>query len=306
MIMETDLPLQVFIRGKVRDTYDLGNQLLVIASDRISAFDVVLPNPIPWKGFVLNQLSLFWFRRTANLMTNHLLEPIDDLNDLQCYLVDGKCLDYPEYLVGRSMVVKKLKRIPVECVARGYIAGSAWSEYRESGNINGQRMPKNMRESQKLKETLFTPTTKAEDHDQPITLKQMEEMVGKEYAREMSAKTIEIYEYAARYALSKGIIIADTKLEFGVDEEEKLVLIDELLTPDSSRFWDAEQYKPGKSQASFDKQPVRDWLLERGWNKEPPPPALPPEVVEATTKRYVQAYEMLTGRTIDGLPSRNS
>ena len=298
VIMETDLPLPVFIQGKVRDTYDLGNQLLIVATDRISAFDVVLPNGIPQKGFVLNQLSLFWFRATAALITNHLLEPVDELKDLDCYMLTGKRFVCPEYLIGRSMIVKKVERVPVECVVRGYLSGSAWEEYKLSGTISGQSMPKGMKESQQLPEPLFTPTTKADTgHDEPLTAAQMVKLVGKETARILEEKTLEVYNHAAKYALSRGIIIADTKFEFGIDEG-KLILIDEILTPDSSRFWDTELYQVGQSQPSFDKQPVRDWLIQAGWNKEPPAPELPPEVVATTTQRYVKAYERLTGRTI--------
>ncbi|MFC1962034.1 phosphoribosylaminoimidazolesuccinocarboxamide synthase [Chloroflexota bacterium] len=299
VIMETKLPLPLFIRGKVRDTYDLGNHLLLVATDRISAFDVVLPNGILWKGFVLNQLSLFWFRRTADIIPSHLLEPVDELKDLDSYLTEGQRFNYPDYLVGRSMIVTKVKRIPVECVVRGYLAGSAWAEYQEAGTVNGRRMPKGMQESEKLSETIFTPTTKADTgHDQPINDKELTKLAGKEFARIMEEKTRRVYDYAAGYALTKDIIIADTKLEFGVDEDERLILIDELLTPDSSRFWDTELYQVGKSQPSLDKQPVRDWLVEAGWNKEPPAPELPPEVAEVTTQRYIAAYERLTGRSI--------
>ncbi|MFC1917295.1 phosphoribosylaminoimidazolesuccinocarboxamide synthase [Chloroflexota bacterium] len=296
--MKTELPLPVFLHGKVRDTYDLGNQLLIVATDRISAFDVVLPNGIPQKGFVLSQLSLFWFRSTATLITNHLLEPVDELKDLDCYMVTGQRFPCPEYLIGRSMIVKKVERVPVECVVRGYLSGSAWAEYELSGTINGRSMPKGMKESQQFPEPLFTPTTKADTgHDEPLTGTQLVKLVGKETARILEEKTLEVYNYAAKYALSKGIIIADTKFEFGVDDGE-LILIDELLTPDSSRFWDTELYQVGKSQPSFDKQPVRDWLVQAGWNKEPPAPELPPQVVAATTQRYVSAYERLTGRTV--------
>ncbi len=296
VLLSADLPLPLFIRGKVRDTYDLGNQLLIIATDRISAFDVVLPVGIPMKGVVLNQLSVFWFRRTANLMSNHLLEPVDDVHCLDSYIPKEKRFPYPSYLAGRSMIVKKVKRTPVECVARGYLSGSAWADYKEHGTIFGGPLPKGLKESQELPEALFTPTTKAESgHDLPLGTKEMNKLVGKEIAEEMKIKTLAIYKHAREYARARDIIVADTKFEFGLDEG-KLILIDELLTPDSSRFWDVKLYKVGQAQPSYDKQPVRDWLTQSGWNKEPPAPALPPDVVEATTRRYIKAYERLTGR----------
>jgi phosphoribosylaminoimidazole-succinocarboxamide synthase len=298
ILMGTDLPLPLFIRGKVRDTYDLGSHLLIVATDRISAFDVVLPCGIPAKGHVLNRLSSFWFRHTAELMPNHMTEAVDNVHSLDSYLPASSRFAYPDYLRGRAMIVKKVKRIPVECVVRGYISGSAWTEYQQHGTISGQPVTKNLAESQELDQPLFTPTTKAETgHDEPITMKDVVKLIGLHTAQEMEEKSLAIYAYAREYARSRGIIIADTKLEFGVDGG-RLVLIDELLTPDSSRFWDADQYKVGQSQLSFDKQPVRDWLVQSGWNKEPPAPMLPPEVIEATTNRYLQAYEKLTGRKL--------
>lgn len=298
VILNTDLPLPLFLRGKVRDTYDLGNVLLMIATDRISAFDSVLPCGIPDKGLVLNQLSVFWFRQTQNLVPNHLIEAVDDVHCLDSYLPAGSRFPYPDYLIGRSMVIKKVKRIPIEGVVRGYIAGSGWAEYQQSGTICGLSLPKGLKQSQELPQPLFTPTTKAESgHDEPINMSKIEKMVGKALAEELEEKSLAIYNYAREYARAKGIIIADTKMEFGLDDD-KLILIDELLTPDSSRFWEAELYKVGQSQPSYDKQPVRDWLIEAGWNKEPPAPMLPPEVIEATTRRYRQAYERLTGRKL--------
>jgi phosphoribosylaminoimidazole-succinocarboxamide synthase len=298
VLMATNLTLPLFIRGKVRDTYDLGSHLLIIATDRISAFDVVLHDGIPNKGHVLNRLSSFWFRRTADIMPNHMTEAVDDVHCIDSYLPAEQRFHYPAYLRGRSMVVKKVKRIPVECVVRGYISGSAWAEYQEHGTISGDPAPKGLKESQKFKEPLYTPTTKAKTgHDEPITRKDIIKLVGLRLAEEMEAKSLAVYNYAREYAQSRGIIIADTKFEFGVDND-RLVLIDELLTPDSSRFWNAEQYRVGHSQPSFDKQPVRDWLVESGWNKEPPAPMLPTEIIEATTKRYMQAYEKLTGRQL--------
>jgi phosphoribosylaminoimidazole-succinocarboxamide synthase len=295
VLTNTNLPLPLFFRGKVRDTYHLGNLLLIVATDRISAFDSVLPCGIPDKGLVLNQLSAFWFNKTKNLVPNHLIETVNDVNCLNSYLSLESRFAYPTYLNRRSMIVKKAKRIPVECVVRGYLSGSAWAEYRERGTIFEQPLPKGLKESQELPQPLFTPTTKAETgHDQPLSMDEMKRLVGETIAQEMKGKSLAIYDYARTYAQARGIIIADTKMEFGLDNG-KLILIDELLTPDSSRFWDAEQYRVGQSQPSYDKQPVRDWLVQSGWNKEPPAPMLPPEVIEATTKRYREAYYRLTG-----------
>ena len=298
VLLKADLPLTLFIRGKVRDSYDLGNHLLIIATDRISAFDVVLPCGIPEKGLVLNQLSVFWFRQTAELMPNHLVEAVDNVHCLDTYISTEGRFPYPSYLSGRAMVVKKVKRIPIECVVRGYLSGSAWAEYRQSGTVSGFRLPRGLRESQELPEPLFTPTTKAETgHDLPLTMDEVIKLVGDDIAETIKEKSLAIYNHAREYARERGVIIADTKMEFGLDNGKPL-LIDELLTPDSSRLWDADLYKVGQSQPSYDKQPVRDWLVESGWNKEPPSPMLPPEVIEATTRRYVQAYERLTGRKL--------
>jgi len=297
-LIDTNLPLPLFIRGKVRDTYELSNSLLIVATDRISAFDSVLPCGIPNKGLVLNQLSAFWFEKTKDLMPNHLIEVVDDVHRLDAYLPAESRFPYPSYLVGQSMIVKKAKRIPVECVVRGYLSGSAWAEYQQHGTVSSLLLPKGLQESQELSHFLFTPTTKAESgHDLPLSMDEMKELVGETLAEEMKEKSLAIYSYAQEYARARGIIIADTKMEFGLDNN-KLILIDELLTPDSSRFWDASQYKAGQTQPSYDKQPVRDWLVQSGWNKEPPAPMLPPDVIEATTKRYKQAYERLTGRKL--------
>ncbi len=295
VLLDTDLPLPLFFRGKVRDTYNLGDRLLIIATDRISAFDVVLPSGIPNKGLVLNQLSVFWFNQTRNLMPNHLVAVIDDVHYLDSYLPPKSSFSYPDYLAGRSMIVKKAERIPIECVVRGYLAGSAWAEYRQYGTVFGIALAKGLQESQELPQPLFTPTTKAESgHDQPLTTDEMKRLVGEALAEELKEKSLAIYNYAREYARTRGIIIADTKMEFGMDNG-KLILIDELLTPDSSRIWDASRYRVGQSQPSYDKQPVRDWLTASGWNKEPPAPMLPPEVITSTTQRYEQAYERLTG-----------
>jgi len=296
VLLESSLPLPLFSRGKVRDTYDLGNRLLIVTTDRISAFDVVLPCGIPDKGAVLNRLSAFWFQRTESIIANHLIEVVNDVRCLDNYLPEADRFAYPSYLEERSMIVKKAKLIPVECVVRGYLSGSAWAEYQKQGTVNSEPLPEGLKESQELPELLFTPTTKAETgHDQPLSTDELKEMVGGTMARELKEKSLSIYSYAREYA--RDIIIADTKMEFGLDGD-RLILIDELLTPDSSRFWDARLYKVGQSQPSYDKQPVRDWLAGSGWNKEPPAPILPPEVIEATTKRYRHAYERLTGKKL--------
>jgi phosphoribosylaminoimidazole-succinocarboxamide synthase len=298
ILLKTDLPLPSFVKGKVRDTYDLGDRLLIVATDRISAFDVILPCGIPGKGRVLNQLSAFWFDQTRDLVPNHLVEVLNDASRLDAYLPPEKRFDYPAYLAGRSMVVKKVKRLPVECVARGYLSGSAWEEYQQSGTIFGLKLARGLKQSQELPQPLFTPTTKAEaGHDLPLSMEEVGKLVGKAIAKEMEQKTLAIYGYAKGYALARGIIIADTKFEFGLDID-RLIIIDEMLTPDSSRIWETELYNVGQSQPSYDKQPVRDWLADSGWNKEPPAPMLPPEVIEATSRRYRQAYEMLTGKKL--------
>lgn len=296
--MNTDLPLPLFARGKARDVYDLGNQLLIVVTDRISAFDVVLPCGIPNKGRVLNQISAFWFEKTASLVPNHLTEVVYDVYCLDRYLPKESRFDYPQYLSGRSMVVRKAERISVECVVRGYLSGSAWEEYREHGTVSGLAVPKGLLESQELPELLFTPTTKAEEgHDLPMSTDEVEKITGASLAREIKEKSLAIYSSARKHIESHGFFIADTKFEFGFDGGN-LILIDEILTPDSSRFWDRESYKVGQPQDSFDKQPVRDWLTHSGWNKEPPAPMLPPEVIEQTSRRYQQAHERLTGKKL--------
>lgn len=302
----------VFVRsGKVRDIYDVSQQMLLpnqklllssesgesffmIATDRISAFDVVLPTEIKDKGKVLALLSAFWFAKTRSIMPNHLIEVMDS-ESVERTLGSQISSAEKAKLVDRSMVVVKADRIPIECVVRGYLYGSAWAEYLSEGTVGGVPVPKELREGQRLREPLFTPTTKATSgHDEPLHQKQLEEQIGKTMARELFEKSMAIYLFAHWYALNRGIIIADTKLEFGL-ADNKIILIDELLTPDSSRFWDANKYEVGKSQDSLDKEPVRDWLASIGWNKEPPAPSLPAEVAEATSKRYVEAYRRLTG-----------
>ena len=299
VLLETNLPNSLFCRGKVRDTYDLGERLLIVATDRISAFDVVLPCGIPDKGKVLNLLSAFWFKKTAHLIANHLIEVVEHAHQLAPYCPSN--YSYPSWLVQRSMVVRKAERIPVECVVRGYLAGSAWEEYTRKGTVNGIPQPSGLKECQRLPQPLFTPTTKAEGgHDQLLTQERLRQLVGESISEEIEEKSLEIYSFATKYALTKGIIIADTKIEFGLIEG-KVVLIDELLTPDSSRFWDAESYEAGHSQPSFDKQLVRDWLVASGWNKEPPAPILPEDIIQQTAERYREAYRRLTGKGLEGV-----
>jgi phosphoribosylaminoimidazole-succinocarboxamide synthase len=298
-LRETNLP-NLLYRGKVRDTYDIGGGLLLmVATDRISAFDVVLPNAIPEKGLVLSRLSAFWFRQTASLAPNHFIALADD-GDKLTGLVDKAFLaSLPKEIARRAMVVRRAKRVDVECVVRGYLAGSAWAEYKSLGIVHGQPMPRGLREGEQLPEPVFTPTTKAETgHDLPITLGQLEGMIGGEMAQKLQEKTLAFYQHAHEYARTRGIIIADTKLEFGL-LDGKLIVIDELLTPDSSRFWDAQGYAPGKSLPNYDKQFVRDWLIQSGWNREPPAPELPPEIVEKTRLRYREAYRLLTGHPLE-------
>jgi phosphoribosylaminoimidazole-succinocarboxamide synthase len=299
VLLRADLPLPLFIRGKVRDTYELGDYLLIVATDRISVFDVVLPNGIPDKGLVLNQLSAFWFEETRGLVPNHVIEVVEDVNCLDAYLPEKDRFPYPAYLSGRSMVVRKVERIPIECVVRGYLAGSGWAEYQKSSSICGISLPDGLRESEELPEPIFTPTTKAEppEHDRPLTMDEMKDIVDGDVVEKVKEKCLAIYNYGRAYARNEGIIIADTKFEFGLDNGE-LILIDELLTPDSSRFWPADQYRVGQSQPSYDKQPVRDWTAATGWDKNPPAPTLTQEVIDSTSKRYREAYERLTGRKL--------
>lgn len=287
-IKESPLPNLIY-RGKVRDTHDLGDgKLLMVATDRISAFDIVLPTAIPDKGPVLCQISAFWFDKTAHLVPNHFIAADTDRQNL----------DLPEEIARRAMVVKKAERIDIECIVRGYITGSAWSEYKRSGTVSGTPMTKELQEGDRFPEPLFTPTTKAEEgHDENMTWEEVEAMVGKDVADRLSDTSIAVYNFARDYAMERDILIADTKMEFGFIDGE-LTLIDELLTPDSSRFWDTDGYAPGKSQPNFDKQFVRDWLDQQGWDHEPPAPELPADVVEHTTQRYLEAYRRLTGQSL--------
>jgi len=292
VLMEAPLP-GIAHRGKVRDTYDLGDHLLMVASDRISAFDVVLPEGIPDKGRVLTQISAFWFERTSLVVPNHMVAVVDRPN------LDGVPFGIPPALFGRSMLVKKAQRVNAECIVRGYVAGSAWTEYRETGEVCGIPLPKNLPESCQLGEPIFTPSTKAPDgeHDQNITYEEFEALAGEEVANVVRVRALAVYGFAAAFARERGIIIADTKMEFGVLDGE-VILIDELLTPDSSRFWPAEGYRPGRPQPSFDKQGVRDWLTASGWDKRPPAPHLPPEVVAETSQKYIDAFRRLTGQEL--------
>jgi phosphoribosylaminoimidazole-succinocarboxamide synthase len=277
-------------RGKVRDIYDLGDKLLIVATDRLSAFDVILPTPIPDKGRVLTQLSLFWFDLLKAVIPNHVIRATD---------FPAPFDKFKEELAGRAMLARKTKPVPIECVVRGYVSGSGWKDYRVTGKICGIALPNGLRESDRLPEPIFTPATKAASgHDENITLEQAANVIGEELARRVRAVSLEIYRRAAAYAEPRGIIVADTKFEFGLLENE-LMWIDEALTPDSSRFWPAAHYSPGGPQASFDKQFVRDYLERMRWPKTPPGPELPPEVVSATRDKYREAYRMLTGRELD-------
>ncbi len=275
--------------GKVRDIYDLGDRLLVVATDRLSAFDVVLPDGIPGKGEVLTRISAFWFRKLQHVVPNHLLSI--DLRDFP-----EPFRSKPEIFAGRSMLVRKTKPLTVECVVRGYLSGSGWNDYRKTGAVCGIALPAGLRESEKLPEPVFTPSTKAEQgtHDENITFDEVVRELGKDLAQRVSDLTIELYRRGAEYALTRGIIIADTKFEFGIDEKGDLIWIDEALTPDSSRFWPVSSYRPGGPQPSFDKQFVRDYLLSVQWEKKPPAPRLPLEVIQTTTRKYAEALELLT------------
>jgi phosphoribosylaminoimidazole-succinocarboxamide synthase len=277
-------------RGKVRDIYDLGDKLLIVATDRLSAFDVVLPTPIPDKGRVLTQLSLFWFNLLKDVVPNHVLGATDFPAPFDSHKDD---------LAGRSMVVRKAQPLPIECVVRGYVAGSGWKDYRATGKICGIALPVGLRESDRLPQPIFTPATKAAvGHDENISFEQAASLVGKELAERARAISLELYRRASAYAEPRGILLADTKFEFGLVHND-LIWIDEALTPDSSRFWPAAQYKPGGPQPSFDKQFVRDYLERIQWPKTPPGPELPPEVVAATRAKYREAYRILAGRELD-------
>jgi phosphoribosylaminoimidazole-succinocarboxamide synthase len=276
--------LRLVASGKVREMYAVEDDLVMVASDRISAYDVVLPTPIPDKGKVLTQMSVFWFEATGRICPNHYISE-----------------EVPDEVAGRALRVKQLEMYPVECVARGYLSGSGWREYRETGAVCGIELPRGLQESDRLPEPIFTPATKAElgEHDENIDFERAVELIGdRALMEELRRATLEIYEHAAAHAAARGIIIADTKFEFGASPGAEVVLADEVLTPDSSRFWPADDYAPGRSQASFDKQYVRDWLDQSGWDHSPPGPELPDEVVAATRAKYVDAYERISGREL--------
>jgi phosphoribosylaminoimidazole-succinocarboxamide synthase len=279
--------LKLKARGKVRDIYDLGDQLLIVATDRVSAFDVVMPNPIPDKGRVLTQLSKFWFNLTKEILPNHVIST--EVKDFP-----EECRLYQEILSDRSMLVVKTDVLPIECVVRGYLSGSGWEEYKNTGQICGIPLPNGLLESSKLEDPIFTPATKAEVglHDENIPFEKVEKIVGKDLAKRLQSLSLSVYKKARDFAEGRGIIIADTKMEFGM-KNGKLILIDELLTPDSSRFWPKDGYRPGGPQKSFDKQFLRDYLLSIKWDKSPPAPQLPEEIVRKTREKYLEAYERL-------------
>jgi phosphoribosylaminoimidazole-succinocarboxamide synthase len=291
-VLTTDLPGFPRRQGKVRDIYDLGDRLLLVASDRISAFDVVMSQPIPDKGRILTRLSAFWFRHLATLTPNHLVS-------LEVEDFPPACRPYRELLQGRAMLARKCRPLPVECIVRGYLSGSGWTEYRQTSAVGGLPLPPGLVESQQLPEPLFTPSTKAElgTHDENISLEQMAASVGPQLAARVKDLSLNLYRRALAWAEPRGIIIADTKFEFGLADGE-LLLIDEALTPDSSRFWPQEDYRPGGPQKSYDKQYLRDYLESLGWNKKPPPPPLPPEIIANTRARYLQALQALTGEDL--------
>ncbi|MDY0083387.1 MAG: phosphoribosylaminoimidazolesuccinocarboxamide synthase [Ignavibacteriaceae bacterium] len=293
VILETNFPgLKFLKKGKVRDLYDLGDYYLIVSTDRLSAFDVIMAQGIPYKGKVLNRISEFWFNRSKHIINNHLVTT--DINKFP-----DECHQYADVLEGRSMLVKKTDVIPIESVVRGYITGSGWADYKKNGEVCGIKLPDGMVESEKFPEPLFTPSTKAEIglHDENISELKAKEIAGIDTINFIKEKTIEIYKNAVDYALSKGIIIADTKMEFGKIGNE-IILIDELLTPDSSRFWSLDKYQKGKSQESLDKQFVRDYLISVKFNKQPPPPLLPEDIILKTSEKYLEALKMLTGESL--------
>jgi len=291
-VFETDFPkLNLLKRGKVRDMYDLGETLLMVATDRISAFDVIMPDPVPQKGKILTQISLFWFDAMKPVISNHVISSnVDDYPEI--------CKPYAEMLRERSILVKKAKPLPVECVVRGYISGSGWKSYQESGIVCGIKLPDGLQESEKLPEPIFTPSTKEEVgiHDVNINFEEAVKIIGRNLAEKVKEISLSIYKKGAELADKKGIIIADTKFEFGIFEND-IILIDELLTPDSSRFWPKESYSPGQSQKSYDKQYLRDYLISINWDKLPPAPFLPEEVVKNTREKYLEALKLIAGKT---------
>lgn len=296
VLLTTDLDLPKF-QGKVRDVYDLGDRLLLVATDRVSAFDVVLPNGIPDKGRVLTQMSAYWFEQTEGVVPNHMIRVIDSTENPDLPIALG-----PEF-IGRTMLVRKTDPVKLEAIVRGYISGSGWKDYQSSGKVCGIPLPEGLRESDALPEAIFTPSTKADEgHDENISYEQAVEIVGEDVANTVKVRSMSLYMYGMERARQQGFIIADTKFEFGMvpnaEGEDEAILIDEALTPDSSRFWDVAIYKPGQAQPSFDKQPLRDWLESTGWDKTPPAPAMPPEVIALLQERYVQGFERITRREL--------
>jgi phosphoribosylaminoimidazole-succinocarboxamide synthase len=297
-LLETNLPNKLY-QGKVRDTYEMGDgMLLMVATDRISAFDVVLPSGVPDKGRVLSQMSKFWFDQTGHIVPNHFIALADDSEGLGALAEHPLIKTLPPEIARQSMVIKRAERIDVECVVRAYLTGSALVDYNKTGTIFGIPVPPGLVDGSKLPELLFTPTTKAEvGHDEPMTAEEVSTMVGADLATKLRDLSFAIFQYAHDVAAERGIIIADTKFEFGIRDGE-VILIDEVLTPDSSRFWEGTQYAPGKSQPNYDKQFVRDWLLEQPWDRTPPAPSLPEAITEKTRERYLEAYRRLTGRAL--------
>lgn len=291
-ITRIELPgLRFLRRGKVREIFDFDDRLLIVATDRISAFDYIMPNGIPDKGKILTRISSFWFERSRHLIQNHVIAT--EIREFP-----SVCQPYSSRLEKRSMLVWKTEPLPVECIVRGYLSGSGWKDYRRNGAISGVSLPSGLQESQRLDEPIFTPSTKSDSgHDENISFNRMQAMVGSEPARRVREVSLQMYDWARRYAEERGIIIADTKFEFGLRNGE-LYLIDEVLTPDSSRFWPMDQYKPGHPQVSYDKQYLRDWLESIGWNKQPPVPELPPEVIRNTREKYLEALRLLTRETL--------
>ncbi len=293
VILETNFPTLKFLRrGKVRDIYDLGEYFLIVSTDRLSAFDVIMSQGIPFKGKVLTRISEFWFRFNEDIIQNHLVSTkVEDF--------PKECLEYEEQLKDRSMLVKKAEVVPIEAIVRGYISGSGWNDYKKTGKISGIKLPEGLQESEKLPETIFTPSTKAEigTHDENISMEQAENIANKKVLEEIKDAAIKIYNKSVDYALNKDIIIADTKMEFGLYQNQ-LIIVDELLTPDSSRFWPSEKYEKGRTQESYDKQFVRNYLLSIGFTKQPPPPRLPKEIIDKTSEKYLDVLYQLTGEKL--------
>ena len=292
-LLHTDFPsLKLYAKGKVRDIYEVGEFLLLVSTDRLSAFDVIMNQGIPYKGMVLTKISEFWFNYTKDIISNHFIT-----TDVSKY--PSECKPYADTLKNRSMLIKKAKVVPIECIVRGYISGSGWKDYKNTGAISGISLPKGLQESEKFKDPIFTPSTKAEigEHDENISAEEAMQIVDKNTFNKVKEATINIYKKASDYALTKGIIIADTKFEFGKVDSE-VILVDEVLTPDSSRFWPLDKYEKGRGQESYDKQFVRDYLLSINFNKQPPPPPLPEDIIKKTSEKYLDIYKKLTGESL--------